>query len=354
MKLYEGGRLNRVARRASSAPTCASPISSWATSTPRSRAAPSGASACSSSWTSSASSGSSRWPTRSSPAPSGPCARRSAALRPGAYEYSHHLGRLRRADHRSRCRCEIAGDEPLGRLHRLLAGQPARRQRGDELHRGLHDLRGQGHREPRRAEQRGRLPRAPDHRARGLHPERAAPRARWPPATSSATSCPTSVAGALKQALPDRVMAEGSANIWGIQLSGKDRAKQPFVYTFFGSGGTGARPQQGRALAPPPSPRACSARPSRSIETLAPLLVERKALRDGSGGDGRFRGGLGQVLAFRVLSDDPATCSVLCDRTTDPGPGLLRRPARRARAGADQRESAGESQGRADATARAT
>src|SRR5437762_8928960 len=53
---------------------------------------------------------------------------------------------------------------------------------------------------------------------------------------------PHAVAGALKQALPDRVMAEGSANIWGIQLSGKDRRQEPFVYTFFGSGGTGARP----------------------------------------------------------------------------------------------------------------
>ena len=28
--------------------------------------------------------------------------------------------------------------------------------------------------------------------------------------------------------------------------------------------------------------------------------------------------GLGQVMGFRVLSDDPATCSVFCDRTTIP------------------------------------
>ena len=84
---------------------------------------------------------------------------------------------------------------------------------------------------------------------------------------------PHAVAGALKQALPDRVMAEGSANIWGIQLSGKDTRQQPFEV----------------------------------VESLAPLLVERKALREGSGGDGRFRGGLGQVLGFRVLTDDPAT-----------------------------------------------
>jgi N-methylhydantoinase B len=51
--------------------------------------------------------------------------------------------------------------------------------------------------------------------------------------------------------------------------------------------------------------------------------VERKGLRDGSGGDGRFRGGLGQALAFRVLTDDPATCSVFCDRTRIPAQGFF-------------------------------
>ncbi len=44
---------------------------------------------------------------------------------------------------------------------------------------------------------------------------------------------PHVIAGALGQALPDRVMAEGSANIWGIQVSGKDLAGEPFSYIFF-------------------------------------------------------------------------------------------------------------------------
>ena len=52
---------------------------------------------------------------------------------------------------------------------------------------------------------------------------------------------PHAVAGALKQALPGRVMAEGSANIWGIQIAGKDMDGRPFTYVFFTSGGTGAR-----------------------------------------------------------------------------------------------------------------
>ena len=96
---------------------------------------------------------------------------------------------------------------------------------------------------------------------------------------------PHAVAGALKQALPDRVMAEGSANIWGIQLSGTDRRREPFVYTFFTSGGTGARPSKD-GLSATAFPSGVLGTPVEVVETLAPLLVERKALRDGSGGGG--------------------------------------------------------------------
>src|SRR2546425_1903916 len=105
---------------------------------------------------------------------------------------------------------------------------------------------------------------------------------------------PHVVAGALGQALPDRVMAEGSANIWGIQVSGKDLSGQPFSYIFFSSGGTGARASKD-GLSATAFPSGVLGTPVEVVETLAPLLVERKELRDGSGGDGRFRGGLGQA-----------------------------------------------------------
>jgi N-methylhydantoinase B len=59
------------------------------------------------------------------------------------------------------------------------------------------------------------------------------------------------------------------------------------------------------------------------IETLSPLIVERKALRDGSGGPGRFRGGLGQEIAFRVRTREPFVCSLLCDRTVLPARGFF-------------------------------
>src|SRR5260370_18498689 len=115
-------------------------------------------------------------------------------------------------------------------------------------------------------------------------------------------------------------MAEGSANIWGIQLTGKNHDRSPWVYTFFSSGGTGARPAQD-GLSATAFPSGVLGTPVEVVETLAPLLVERKALRDGSGGDGRFRGGLGQGMGFPVFSHAPATCSGFSDRTTIPAPG---------------------------------
>src|SRR5260370_8175158 len=117
-------------------------------------------------------------------------------------------------------------------------------------------------------------------------------------------------------------MAEGSANIWGLQLTGQDDDRSPWVYTSSSRGGTGARPAQD-GLSATAFPSGVLGTPVEVVESLAPLLIERKALRDGSGGDGRYRGGLGQVIAFRVRSDEPATCSVLCDRTRIPALGFF-------------------------------
>jgi N-methylhydantoinase B len=132
---------------------------------------------------------------------------------------------------------------------------------------------------------------------------------------------PHVIAGALGQAVPDRVMAEGSANIWGIQVSGTAPEERPFSYVFFASGGTGARPARD-GLSATAFPSGVLGTPVEVIEHLSPLLVERKALRDGSGGAGRFRGGLGQTIAFRVRTREPFLCSILCDRTSVPAQGF--------------------------------
>jgi len=133
---------------------------------------------------------------------------------------------------------------------------------------------------------------------------------------------PHVVAGALKQALPERVMAEGSANIWGIQVAGKTLAGQPFTYIFFTSGGTGARASKD-GLSATAFPSGVLGTPVEVIESLSPLVIEQKSLRDDSGGRGRYRGGLGQVIRFRVQTRDRYVCSVLCDRTRVPAQGFF-------------------------------
>jgi len=117
-------------------------------------------------------------------------------------------------------------------------------------------------------------------------------------------------------------MAEGSANIWGIQVAGTDERGAPFTYVFFSSGGTGARATKD-GLSATAFPSGVLGTPVEVIESLAPLVVERKCLRPDSGGAGKYRGGLGQTIAFRARTREPYTCSVLCDRTVHPAAGFL-------------------------------
>ena len=133
---------------------------------------------------------------------------------------------------------------------------------------------------------------------------------------------PHAIAGALREALPDRVMAEGSANIWGVQVSGRDEDGRAFSFVVFTSGGTGARATKD-GLSATAFPSGVLGTPAEVIESLSPLVIERKALRPDSGGDGRFRGGLGQEIAFRVRTRGSYRCSVLCDRTRIPAQGFF-------------------------------
>jgi len=73
--------------------------------------------------------------------------------------------------------------------------------------------------------------------------------------------------------MPDRVMAEGSANIWGIQVWGKDLAGEPFSYIVFSSGGTGARATKD-GLSTTAFPSGVLGTPVKVIENLSPPIVE--------------------------------------------------------------------------------
>ena len=124
---------------------------------------------------------------------------------------------------------------------------------------------------------------------------------------------PGAIFGALAQVIPDRVMAEGAANIWNIQLTGKDDDGRLWTYVWFSTGGTGARPTSD-GISAAAFPSGISGVPSEVIESLTPVVIHRRELRQDSGGAGRYRGGLGQTLEFSVRTGNPFTFSPLFDR----------------------------------------
>jgi N-methylhydantoinase B len=131
---------------------------------------------------------------------------------------------------------------------------------------------------------------------------------------------PHAVFGALAPILPDRVVAEGSGNIWLTTVRGTGRNR--FVSVFFAAGGMGARPDKD-GLSATSFPSGIATTPVEVLETISPLVIRRKELRSDSGGRGRFRGGLGQTIEVEVRTGEPYVVSVLCDRMRFPAEGYL-------------------------------
>ena len=107
------------------------------------------------------------------------------------------------------------------------------------------------------------------------------------------------VFGALSQAIPDRVLADGSAGLWNTQLEGHDRDGRMFAYIFFSAGGMGARPLAD-GLSATAFPSGIKGVPAEVIEAVSPVLLLKRALRPDSGGAGKYRGGLGQEMVLQM------------------------------------------------------
>ncbi|MEO1797991.1 MAG: hydantoinase B/oxoprolinase family protein [Pseudomonadota bacterium] len=110
---------------------------------------------------------------------------------------------------------------------------------------------------------------------------------------------PDVVLGALHQALPETVPAEGASALWNIQFSVRpsdpDSGLKGREVLMFNSGGTGARPTLD-GLSATAFPSGVSTMSVEATEHVGPITIWRKDLREGSGGAGRMRGGLGQVI----------------------------------------------------------
>ncbi len=133
---------------------------------------------------------------------------------------------------------------------------------------------------------------------------------------------PSLIFRALAEALPGRVMAAGADGLWIIHFYGERHAAGPFSFTLMLSGGMGARPGK-EGLSATAFPSGISGVSVEVVEATSPLLILEKGLRDGSGGEGRYRGGLGQRVRVRVRSGKPFWFAPLTQRVHHPAPGLL-------------------------------
>ncbi|ELZ30481.1 N-methylhydantoinase B [Halosimplex carlsbadense 2-9-1] len=115
------------------------------------------------------------------------------------------------------------------------------------------------------------------------------------------------VFAALAEAAPDRVPAGGQGTMNNLVVGDAE-----FAYYETVGGGAGANPGSDGLSGVQVGMTNTLNTPVEALEAAYPLRVERYALREGSGGDGRYRGGDGLVRTVRVEAD--ATVSLLTER----------------------------------------
>jgi N-methylhydantoinase B len=133
---------------------------------------------------------------------------------------------------------------------------------------------------------------------------------------------PGVIFGALAPALPGRLLAGGADPIWlSIWRGGWPQSDDPFMTSVFQVGGMGARAGKD-GLNTTGFPSGVAGVPAEVIETLAPLVQQRRQLRVDSGGVGRYRGGLGQLTEFSYRGNKLWSVSAMIDRTQFAAQGL--------------------------------
>jgi len=128
---------------------------------------------------------------------------------------------------------------------------------------------------------------------------------------------------ALAKALPETVPAAHLGTLGGsFAFFGHDAAGRSFVLQTIEGGGWGGRPWgDGESAAVSVCQGDVRNAPIETIELKTPVLVEQRALRQDSGGAGKFRGGLGMTTQMRNLLEGRWSMSN-AGRRLDPPWGL--------------------------------
>jgi N-methylhydantoinase B len=125
----------------------------------------------------------------------------------------------------------------------------------------------------------------------------------------------SAVMGALSQAIDGKVTGDIPGGGNHVYVGGPDGAGGTFIFYEYPAGGTGAFEggDGSNAVRTFTESDITTIQPVEAVEQKYPLQVERCALRPDSGGNGRWRGGLGLVREVRVLASE-AQLSVLAER----------------------------------------
>jgi N-methylhydantoinase B len=126
--------------------------------------------------------------------------------------------------------------------------------------------------------------------------------------------------GALWPIFGDRVQASGGG-IWPLVLMGTDRELGHFLVDMLPHGGRGGMPTLD-GMVPVSYPENSTITPCEVLETQAPIRFHRKELWADSGGPGRRRGGVGQIIVFEHVGTNPITFNLTPDRITTNPQGL--------------------------------
>lgn len=130
--------------------------------------------------------------------------------------------------------------------------------------------------------------------------------------------------GAIAPALPHIVPAEGAGALWNFQASARSADPSallpPVELLMFNSGGTGARPTLD-GLTATAFPSGVMTMSAEATEQVGPIIVWRKEIREDSGGVGKQRGGLGQIIEIGPTDGYLFEFSAMFDRVENPARG---------------------------------
>jgi N-methylhydantoinase B len=130
----------------------------------------------------------------------------------------------------------------------------------------------------------------------------------------------TAIYGALAQVIPDQVQA-ASGSFWSMRCLTTDDDGDPALIYVLPNGGQGAgEGMDGHSTTAFPGNGMIT--PVEIIENGGPVLVAERSLRQDSGGAGRFRGGLGQIIRLQTRHGRTVRMTIRPDKMRFPASGL--------------------------------